>query len=263
MPEALKLYWWDGAPNFGDRLSRDVVAMVSGRPVVWAAPGDCDLFAVGSLMTFVRRSHSVPRPTGVRPWLWGTGMVGPGRIDFRPNVRFAAVRGPLTQGLLDLPDLAYGDPGLLVPALFDTPPHRGERIGLVLHHSQKPDAALSAAMAADPRLMRIDVADPDHLAVIAAIASCRHVFSSSLHGLIVADAFGVPNTWLDPSGIHVSATFKFYDYALSVMRPMPRPIATSDVAGRLAALPDALSYAAGVGAAQAAIRAAFPDELRA
>jgi pyruvyltransferase len=263
VPEALKLYWWDVTPNFGDRLSRDVVAQVSGRTVTWAAPGECDLFAVGSLMTFVRRSHSVLRPSGVRPWLWGTGMVGPGRVDFRPHVRFAAVRGPLTQGLLDLPDLVHGDPGLLVPALFNAAPERRERIGLVLHHSQRPDPALTAAMAADSRLMRINVTDPDHRSVIAAIASCRHVFSSSLHGLIVADAFGVPNTWLDPTGIHASATFKFYDYALSVLRPMPRPIPTSALAARLADLPDTLPYAAGVGMAQSAIRAAFPEELRA
>lgn len=263
MPEALKLYWWNGTTNFGDRLSCDVVAEVSGRNVIWAAPGRCDLFAVGSVMNFARRSHSEPRPSGVRPWLWGTGMVGPVRLDFRPHVRFAAVRGPLTQGLLDLPDLPYGDPGLLVPSLFDAPPPRGDRIGLVLHHSQKPDAALSAVMAADRRLVRIDVTDPDHRSVIASIASCHHVFSSSLHGLIVADAFGVPNTWLDPSGIHATATFKFYDYALSVQRPMPRPIPTSALAGRLADLPETLSYATGVAAAQSAIRAAFPGELRA
>jgi pyruvyltransferase len=263
MPNALKLYWWNGTPNFGDRLSQDVVAHVAGRPVVWAAPGECDLFAVGSLMTFVRRSHAVPRPSGAKPWVWGTGLVGPVRVDFVPNVRFAAVRGPLTQGLLDLPNLPYGDPALLLPDLFANLPPRSDRIGLVLHHSQKPDAALAAVMAADARIILIDVTDPDHRSVIAAIASCHHVFSSSLHGLIVADAFGVPNTWLDPSGIHTSATFKFYDYALSVARPLPRPISTAVVAARLSDLPDTLPYAAGVAAARTAIRAAFPVELRA
>lgn len=263
MTAPLRLYWWNGTPNFGDRLSQDVVAQLSGRPVVWAAPGECDLFAVGSLMNFVRRSHSLPRKDGTRPVIWGTGMIGPVRRDFVGNVAFVAVRGPLTAALLELKDLPMGDPGLLSPDLMPHPVEPDDRIGIVLHHSQKPDARLAAALKADPRLRLIDVTDEDHLGVIAAIGSCAHVFSSSLHGLIVADAFGVPNTWLNADGIHASAAFKFYDYALSVGRLLNRPLPAAAIAEAVAALPPKapLSYRDGVIAAQQALRASFPAAL--
>lgn len=264
MTAPLRLYWWNGTPNFGDRLSRDVVARLSGRQVVWSEPETCDLFAVGSLMNFVRRSHSLPRKDGVKPLIWGTGMIGAVRRDFVGNVRFAAVRGPLTAALLELKDLPMGDPGLLVPDLMDAPIARTDRIGIVLHHSQKPGADLIAAMQADPRLMLIDVTNEDHLSVIAAIGGCAHVFSSSLHGLIVADAFGVPNTWLNVDGIHASAAFKFHDYALSVGRLLNRPLPMKAVAEAVAALPPVseVPYRAGVEAAQDSLRASFPANLR-
>ena len=48
--------------------------------------------------------------------------------------------------------------------------------------------------------------------MVEAIASCEVVLSQSLHGLIVADALGVPNVWIAPTGDMVGGRFKFDDY---------------------------------------------------
>lgn len=265
MSTPLRLYWWNDTPNFGDRLSREVVALLSGKEVVWSRPEQCDLFAVGSLMKFVRRSHAAPRPDGVRPVIWGTGMIGHVRRDFVGNVQFEAVRGPLTASLLELKGLPFGDPGLLSSDLVNRPESGGDRIGIVLHHSQVPDEHLKAAMRADPRLVLIDVKDEDHLGVIAAIGACQHVFSYSLHGLIVADSFGVPSTWLNVEGIHQSAAFKFYDYALSIGRLLNKPlglVALPEAVAALLAARGELPYQSGISAAQEALRASFPEVLK-
>ena len=49
------------------------------------------------------------------------------------------------------------------------------------------------------------------------IVSSKLVLSASLHGLIVADAYGIPNVWVSfPNHAHPDSNFKFRDYFNSV-----------------------------------------------
>jgi hypothetical protein len=57
--------------------------------------------------------------------------------------------------------------------------------------------------------------EAEPLAVIQAIAQSGGVISSSLHGIIVADSFGIPRMW-DPHPETQGDGFKFYDYATVV-----------------------------------------------
>jgi len=53
--------------------------------------------------------------------------------------------------------------------------------------------------------------------VINYLCSCREILSSSLHGLICADAYNKPNLWLDEYKLH-EGDFKFRDYFTSQNR---------------------------------------------
>ena len=75
----------------------------------------------------------------------------------------------------------------------------------------------------------VNPATREHHAVARAIAQSRLVFSSSLHGLILADAFGVPNIWVNPNGIHRWPYWKFIDYFLSVGRPVRKPVSMDQI----------------------------------
>ena len=57
--------------------------------------------------------------------------------------------------------------------------------------------------------------------VLEHICSCRAVVSSSLHGLVCADAYGIPNVWLDEFALE-EGHFKFRDYFASQGRPFAR-----------------------------------------
>lgn len=258
----IRLYWWNQIPNFGDGISKIVVEKLSGRPVIWASPSDCDIFAVGSIMKLARRAYSKPNQEK-KPWVWGTGSIGPQRRDFVNNVRFALVRGPLTAVLLGLEMENYGDPGLLVANALGEDIERGDYVGLIPHHSQIKSTQVSQISKSDPRLKLIDVRNKDAKSVVREIASCKYVLSSSLHGLIVADSYGIPNTWLRPNGIHSTPKFKFYDYALSVGRVLGPPIGLEDVSSFIDELMETdIEYQEGILTSKMALVNSFPEELK-
>ena len=56
------------------------------------------------------------------------------------------------------------------------------------------------------------------------ICSCEKILSSSLHGLIVSDAYQIPNCWIELTGKISGGHFKYYDYASSVNRKFVAPL---------------------------------------
>jgi pyruvyltransferase len=47
---------------------------------------------------------------------------------------------------------------------------------------------------------------------ISELLSCDYILSSSLHGLILADAYNVPNLWIKISDRIIGGNFKYQDY---------------------------------------------------
>ena len=253
----LKLYWWQGVPNFGDALSPLVVAHVSGRQVQHAGPKGAELWAIGSLLHVARQNREAFRR---RPTIWGTGQLGHVPRDVTEHVDIALLRGPVGASLLGVEATRFADPGLLADEVCGPAPEREDKIGLVPHHTTLDDPLLQAVLQEEPRLSLIDVRD-ECASVCRQIASCAHIIASSLHGLIVADAYGVPNTWLHPGA---QAHFKYYDYAASVQRSLPQPLALEDVPGAVAGLPqNTPPYADRIAAAKEILHQTFPAHLRA
>lgn len=256
---ALRLFWWKGVPNFGDALSRIVVAHVSGREVAHSGVAGAELFAVGSILQIVRRKFSDGGKG--RPAIWGSGLLHPTHRDFLKHVDVALLRGPVTAALLGLKQKGFGDPGLLIADALGLRAERQDRIGLVPHHKQMDDPAIRQLAAQDDRIVLIDVRE-DAAEVCAQIAGCAHVFASSLHGLITADACGVSSTWADPGA---ESHLKYHDYAASVGRPMLTPIAWEDIPAAIRTLnpPAELPWADGIARARADLLNSFPAQLSA
>ncbi|WP_406644725.1 polysaccharide pyruvyl transferase family protein [Aliisedimentitalea scapharcae] len=254
----LRLFWWKGVANFGDALSQIVVAHASGRDVVHSGIGGADLVAVGSIIQIVRRKFA-NGGTG-RPVIWGSGVLHPTPKDFLEHVDVALVRGPITAALLGLKTDQFGDPGLLIAEALGEAPQPTDRIGLVPHHKQVDDPIFARLVHDHDQVDLIDVR-ADAATVCQQIARCHHVFASSLHGLITADAYGVPSTWADPGE---ESHLKYHDYAASVGRAMIAPIDWDTIPDHLNTLParGPLSYAAGIKRAQAALHNSFPVQMR-
>jgi pyruvyltransferase len=221
----IKLYWCArlvrGRKNFGDWMSPELVRHLSGREVEYAAAGRADLVAVGSVL------HRIPTHWwNKRVDVWGTGLMYD--KPARAKHRYHALRGKLTEQLLGATDVkAYGDPGLLVALLlprFAEVPKRWD-VGLVPHHSDQTHAGVEALRARVPGVRVLDILSGTQ-EFLTELAACRFVLSSSLHGLVSADAFGIPNAWITISDEMRGGAFKFGDYysVFGINNPVARPI---------------------------------------
>jgi pyruvyltransferase len=110
----------------------------------------------------------------------------------------------------DVPDV-YGDPALLVPQLWsDSELGICRRTGGTVLVPNYHDVATAPPDALDPR--------GDLFQKIREIASAKRVVASSLHGIIIAEAYGVP-------AVLVASTrerpFKYEDYYCGTGRPLP------------------------------------------
>lgn len=252
----LQLHWWKAEPNFGDAINPMIVGHMAGREVAHQGPRKADMFAIGSMLQVVKRSHKEKRDKG-NVVVWGTGLLNPvfGH-DFLDNVELALVRGPVTAALLKRELKRFGDPGLLINEVLPFDGTRTDRIGIVPHYTLMEDEALRAFADSDPAYLLIDPRG-DAAEVCLQIASCAHVFASSLHGLIVADAYGVPNTWIEPQG---QSWLKYHDYAASIgRRDMRAPCSYSDAK---TVMPAPIDYADGIEAARDALKDSFPKHMK-
>ncbi len=235
---SIRLHWSGGSRNeinFGDTLSPLLVEMLLGKKVVYADPSRCDLAAIGSILQKVQAKKIKRllqgRLTPVH--VWGAGSFGVEKIGSTLGLKVHAVRGVLTREALKIPHgLPLGDPGLLIDR-FGTRAEKRFRWGIIPHVSDRQEHAIAALHAATSRSCIIDLADPDIIATIVAIQSCDFIISSSLHGLIAADALGIPNIWIRVSSSVFGGDWKFLDYFSSVGRsditPLLVPLVAPDL----------------------------------
>lgn len=212
-PSAFPIYYWDKKRNFGDLIAPWLVTMMTGRQTfnVKGRSREVALASVGSIITMFDRPGLHVWGSGLMRSLTKEDLV---RLEANRPARIHAVRGWRTYNELTsklgwrVPKI-YGDPGLLLPRFFSaqSPTQRFE-LTLCPHYSHKRWFASSIG----EQIEIIDVEnDPD--TVVRTIANSGACISTSLHGLIVAHAYGVPWVWLEIEGQKLSGTnFKFEDF---------------------------------------------------
>lgn len=203
-------YWApnDGASvNFGDDLSRVLINRVlslHGLSPFSQVDNPKVLLGIGSVLHFASNDTVV----------WGSGAnVHEGHERNYPWTRLdvRAVRGPRTRKFLQdkgisVPEV-FGDPALLVPRLFEktfTKNNKKGGIAVVPNFADMNEQAVKSS--------RYQVISPMQgwNKCIQEISEASFIVASSLHGLILADAFGIPSRYVrfsDREGL-----FKYHDY---------------------------------------------------
>ena len=197
-------YWSTKDVNFGDQLTPVLLASYGFTPVR-TPPYAARLVGAGSILEHVPTEY-----TGV---LLGCGLMSADTSASYPRATMLAVRGRLTGERIGAPDsCVLGDPGLLASELVPAPTPKRWTLGLVPHFVDKADPRLTALMRSHPDDVTVVDVQRDPRDVIADIAACHSVLSSSLHGLITADSLGIPNRWMVLSDRVKGDGFKFRDY---------------------------------------------------
>lgn len=203
------MYWWTGRNNFGDQLAPLLLKRFAGLDANWSPPATAEIVTVGSVLD--------------TPGIRNDGklvVLGSGKLFEHtepPPGRYLAVRGPLTNDSLYYAgkgSVSYGDPGLLADELVYVE-RKKYNLGILPHWS---DTELHKR----PEFLKYSpiIIDPSHhpLEVVRQIGECRKLVTSSLHGVIVADAFGIARrTEVAPRlRNNEGGMFKFRDYNASV-----------------------------------------------
>lgn len=211
------LYWWEPSDqriNVGDYLSKVIVSEVLSlrdQEIQDKKDKSKRLFAIGSILHFAKSNECV----------WGSGVNW--KLDSAVH-RFSgldvrAVRGPLTRDYLkrraiSVPEI-YGDPALLMPLFFPAdllrPEARGSVPYLVIPHLHEP----AEKFGAHREHVLLPTCKPAKF--VAELLRARLVISSSLHGIILAEAYGIPAVYLDMGNGESSLKYDDYYYGTGRM----------------------------------------------
>ena len=203
----LRSYYWTGEKNFGDLVTPYLIRKIGFTPIPSPA-SIAQVVLCGSNLDVLP-----PRFKGI---IAGGGYIEDGPKHNLPHATALLVRGPQSKERLNAKGVpVLGDPGLILPKFIRKSQLVNGRIGVVPHHSEVGLSDLENAVQNKKDLAWISPIQSVEKAV-EEITRCDCVLSSSLHGLITADAFSIPSAWIQFSKSSKRDSFKYNDYFGSV-----------------------------------------------
>lgn len=236
-------------PNMGDLLNKDMLESLFRIKIQRVNYGESNLSAIGSSLSHalyssqlkVRMKQRIIRILKNDPfYIWGTGFISynaheDNKFRFR-NIRVLSLRGNLSKNRVEKIlgkklSIPTGDGGLLVDRWIGENPPKKYHIGIIPHFREKDSPIISEMKKKYSDSVIIDLGKKP-IDVVKEIASCETILSSSLHGLIVADSFHIPNKHilLYPYGERMLGDgFKFADYYSSYgLKDNPIDVSTTN-----------------------------------
>ena len=220
-PTRYGYHLYQGQPyNLGDSLGRVIVEALleqKGISMDQWIPEKKHLFAVGSNIFGGEIKGNYQDAT-----IWGSGLLKKPfwREAFtqrlsRRKLDVRAVRGPLTREVLlqfghQCPEV-YGDPAILMPLFYQPTVEKKNKYIVVPQFVYE-----YRFRQAHPNEKVVSMNTNDYRSVIDEIAASETVYTSSLHGIILAEAYGVPAVFFRE--LKKVIDFKYLDYYYSTGR---------------------------------------------
>lgn len=237
MKEYIKAHWCY-MDNFGDAINPYLLSKLSGKRVVYRNynkpdywiefkmlmrcflnnkhydfnrlkpynPNEKVLLCVGSILSRCRKNFIV----------WGAGYMSWKEKTIEKGTVYA-VRGKYSAQKLygnNISDkLVFSDPAILLPLVYHPTIKKSFNIGVIPHNLDYTLVNEKYSINSQINIIDLHTSDVEH--VVDEIIKCNIILSSSLHGVIVAHAYGIPALWIKLGDISTDG-IKFYDYFDSV-----------------------------------------------
>ncbi|UGS20570.1 polysaccharide pyruvyl transferase family protein [Flavobacterium cyclinae] len=214
--------------NFGDIITPYLVKkMTNIAPILFRPSYELSIFCkyfimTGSIIVDARKNSIV----------WGSGLIKTSQ-KIRGG-RFLAVRGPRTAKRLKELGFSepsvYGDPALLLPLLYRPKSTlKTYKIGIIPHYVDYEEIKKMVDSFLYNDIKVINLLNNNVEDVVNEIVNCERIISTSLHGVIVANAYDIPTMWWKFSDKLIGDDVKFYDYFESLEMFNVKPIYTEKV----------------------------------
>ena len=163
------------------------------------------ILAIGSILSHSQSNFLI----------WGAGYMNESEHTNGGNLY--ATRGPFSAEKLHKEGFPlckiYGDPALLLPLIYTPIINNKQDLGIIPHWKE-----YNYFTNHFKNKNIINLANHNIEQVITQIVSCRYILSTSLHGIIIAHAYGIPALWIIQGNIDTDG-IKFKDYFASVGIP--------------------------------------------
>ena len=222
-------FYYAQLPNMGDLINPLLVKEIFGLESKRHTYLTCELSSIGSglgqftmignkLEKTLKRLSSLVIKRDV--YIWGTGFIndnyGEKETFYRKNMKFAAVRGKLSKARVEKIlnkklDIPTGDVVILADRLIKEKIEKKYKVGIIPHFKEQDHPIFKKMNDKYENSIIIDLKE-DPVEVIKRIAECETIISTSLHGLIVADSFNIPNQHIVVTKNMKGDGFKYRDY---------------------------------------------------
>ena len=232
--DKIKVHWCN-IKNFGDALNPYVFSKLSGLKVQYCNYTKPDYIKeIKLLIKAIIKGHKYDYNRLKNPISNGKVILGIGSLLDRSLSNFQvwgsgymneferakggtlyAVRGKYSAKKLFAEGFPFcevwGDPALLLPLIYKPQaPQNNVKLGIVPHSKEYQYFKKKYPIVAVINLSTNDIEN-----VINEICACQYILSSTLHGIIVAQAYGIPAIWIKKADINTDG-IKFKDYLDSV-----------------------------------------------
>lgn len=201
------IYSYFKLKNFGDIISPFILNNYE-IPCQFSNINNSNFIGIGSILQLVPESY-----TGA---VWTSGFIS---SQYKKNLNHAkifTVRGKYTWNNLSCnnkSEITLGDGGLLIGCNDYTPNFFKYKLGIFPHYVDIEECKKNLPFLNRPDVILINPSSKIET-VIEQVKSCQSILSSSLHGLIVADSYKIPNRQfkISTSNKILGGMFKYNDY---------------------------------------------------